>query len=223
MRMLSPLAALALFAAPLPALACSPVPGYRVPTNLELAQSADMILLATVLDGTAMDALDDPASMQIRIRPISVLKGDLADAPTKLPFALATGDYAVLSNPYDLQNAHPLAYIGGCIRYMMPQGSRILFFLNRRDGQWGPAGGPFSRWAEDVLTDDAPWLEAAGLYTEVAALPEARRRTALTEARDILRAKIEDPVGQLLAADIDRQLAGPNKPLREELPPVPED
>jgi hypothetical protein len=30
-------------------------------------------------------------------------------------------------------------------------------------------------------------------------------------------------VAQLIATDIDRQLAGPNKPLREDLPPAPDD
>lgn len=213
-------AALALLAAPLPAIACSPVAGYRVPTNMELAAQADMILLATVTGGTPIDMASDPDAMRIDIRPDAVLKGDPAAAPTTLPVALATGELAVISNPYDLQNANPLAYSGGCIRYIVPKGSRLLFFLDRRDGQWVPAGGPFSRWAEDVLTDDAPWLAATHLYLEVQALPEPERKAALAAKRDALRARADDPVAQLLADDIDRQLAGPNKPLREDLPPA---
>lgn len=213
-------AALALLAAPLPAIACSPVAGYRVPTNMELAAQADMILLATVTGGTPMDMASDPDAMRIDIRPDAVLKGDPAAAPTTLPVALATSELAVISNPYDLENANPLAYSGGCIRYMVPKGSRLLFFLGRRDGQWVPAGGPFSRWAEDVLTDDAPWLAATRLYLEVQALPEPDRKVALAAKRDELRARADDPVAQLLADDIDRQLTGPNKPLREDLPPA---
>lgn len=213
-------AALALLAAPFPAIACSPVAGYRVPTNMELAAQADMVLLATVTGGTPMDMANGPDAMRIDIRPDDILKGDPAAAPTTLPIALATGELAVISNPYDLENANPLAYSGGCIRYMVPKGSRLLFFLGRRDGQWVPAGGPFSRWAEDVLTDDAPWLAATRLYLEVQALPEPERKTALAAKRDALRARADDPVAQLLADDIDRQLAGPNKPLREDLPPA---
>ncbi|WP_428679406.1 hypothetical protein [Sphingopyxis sp.] len=206
-----------------PAFACSPVAGYRIPTNIELTGQAEMILLATVTGGTAMDEATDPDAMRIDIRPVAVLKGDPAAAPTTLPIALATGRFALLSNPYDLENAHPLSEIGGCIRYMVPKGSRLLFFLDRRDGAWVPAGGPFSRWAEDVLTDDAPWLAAVRLYLEVEALPEADRKAALIARRDALRAKGDDPVAWLLADDIDRQLAGPNKPLRDELPPAPAD
>lgn len=223
MRILLPFAAAALLAAPLPALACSPVPGYRVPTNMELAAQADMVLLATVTGGTPVEAAGDPDAMRVEIRADAVLKGDPAAAPTTLPVALATGKYAMLSDPYDLRNAHPLSLMGACIRYMVPKGSRLLIFLDRRDGQWVPAGGPFSRWAEDVLTDDAPWLAATRFYLEVQALPKGDREAAMTARRDTLRDRTDDPVAQLLADDIDRQLAGPNTPLREDLPSVPAD
>lgn len=121
-----------------------------------------------------------------------------------------------------LRDAHPQSLAGACVRYVFPRGSRILFFLDRQDGGWQPAGGPFSRWAEDVLTDDAPWLQAVRFYIAVARLPEADRAAALTARRDELGALGDDPVAQLIAADIDRQLAGPNAPLREELPQPPE-
>lgn len=224
MRFIFPLlAAVACFAAQ-PVAACSPVSGYRVPTNMELTADADLILLATVTGGTPMDPSADggPDSMRIAIQPVAALKGDLASAPASLDIALATGRFALLSNPYELAEAHPLAYIGGCTRYMVPLGSRLLFFLDRHEQGWIPAGGPFSRWAEDVLTDDAPWLAAVKFYLEVQALPESERLAALAARRDELRKQTLDPVAQLLADDIDRQLAGPNEPLRGELPPMPE-
>lgn len=221
MRTLRLLASLALLMTPVAATACSPAPGYRVPTNMELASAADLILLATVTGGTPMESLSNPDAMRLDIRPIAALKGDLATAPTSLPLALATGQAGLLSNPYDLDSAHPIAYTGGCIRYMAPKGSRLLFFLKRDRGRWAPAGGPFSRWAEDVLTDDAPWLAATRFYLAIEAMPEAKRKDALAARRDELLAKTDDPVAQLLAADIDRQLAGPNKPLGEALPPPP--
>lgn len=223
MRFLLPFAALALAASPLPAIACSPAPGYAVPTNMELVAEADMILLAAVTGGAPMDAVDGPDAMRIDIKPIAALKGDLADAPTTLPITIAPERFAIPSNPYDLANAHPLSEIGGCIRYMVPKGSRLIFFLDRRDGQWVPAGGPFSRWAEDVLTDDAPWLQLVRFYVEVAARPEGERAAALAARRDEWAARDDDPVAQLLAADIGRQLAGPNKPLRDKGPWVDPD
>ena len=214
------LAGLALLAAPSPAAACSPVPGYRVPSNLDLTATADMILLA-VVEGPA--ASDDPDARRVRIRPVAALKGDAADAPATLPVGLASGDFALLSNPYQLEQAHPLAYAGGCIRTMVPRGSRLLFFLHRQGGDWVPAGGPFSRWAEDVLADDAPWLRAVRFYLRVLALPEGERAAALTTRRGEWRAMTDDPVAQLLADEVGRQIAGPNPPLRAELPPPPEE
>lgn len=208
-----PLFALALVAAP-PALACSPVPGYRVPTNIELVSQADLILLATVSDGDFEP--DSTATQQIAIAPVAALKGTMPAGPLALSAMIASDADAMPSNPYELSEAHPQAYGGSCTRYAFPRGSRVLFFLDREDGFWREAGGPFSRWAEDVLTDDAPWLTLVRFYIEVAALPEAERIAALTAKRNAYGAQGDDPVAQLMAADITRQLAGPNEPLREE-------
>ena len=141
--------------------------------------------------------------------------------PIELPAGLATDTTLELSNPYDLQEAHPQSLSGACYRYVFPRGSQMLFFLARHDGAWRQAGGPFSRWAEDVLTDDAPWLQLTRFYLEVQALPESERAAALKARRAEWAERTDDPVAQLLAADVGRQLAGPNPPLREELPPAP--
>lgn len=221
MRNLLAFAGLLALAAPLPAIACSVAPGYRVPTNMELVERADLILLGTV---TAGDFESDSTDRQmIAVEPVAALKGAMPTAPVALPAMIATSEAILLSNPYELEEAHPQSFAGACVRYAFPRGSRILFFLDRQDGGWQPAGGPFSRWAEDVLTDDAPWLQAVRFYLDVAKLPEDERTAALTARRDELRALGDDPVAQLIAADIDRQLAGPNAPLRGELPSPPDD
>lgn len=221
MRPLHQLASIALLAAPLPTLACSPAPGYRVPTNLELVENADLILLGTVTDGDF--GPDSTAQQMIAVEPVEALKGAMPGSPIALPAMIATDADVQLSNPYELRDAHPQSLAGACVRYVFPRGSRVLFFLDRRDGAWHEAGGPFSRWAEDVLTDDAPWLQAVRFYIDVARLPEEDRPAALAARRSELGALGYDPVAQLLAADIDRQLAGPNAPLRDELPPAPEE
>lgn len=134
-----------------------------------------------------------------------------------------TGAEAMLSNPYELIDAHPQSLAGACNRMSFPRGSRVLFFLKWEGDHWRAAGGPFSRWAEDVLTDDAPWLQVVRLYAEAAALPASDRTAYLTARRDEYGSERDNPVAQLIATDIDRQLAGPNKPLREDLPPAPDD
>ena len=221
MRFLPPLAALALLAVPLPAVACSPAPGYRIPTNLELVERADLILLGTVTEG---DFEPDSAPQQtIAVEPVEALKGPMPGSPIALSAMIATDADMQLSNPYDLKDAHPQSLAGACVRYVFPRGSRVLFFLDRQDGVWHAAGGPFSRRAEDVLTDDAPWLQAVRFYIDVARLPEEDRAAALAARRSELGALGDDPVAQLLAADISRQLAGPNPPLTGELPPAPDE
>ena len=213
--------AILLLAAPLPTIACSVVPGYRMPTNVELVADADLILLATVTDGER--ASDATPEQRITVEPLAAIKGDLPPAPLAMPGWIATGNEAMLSNPYDLKDAHPQSLAGACNRMTFPRGSRVLFFLKWEGDHWRAAGGPFSRWAEDVLTDDAPWLQVVRLYAEAAALPPGDRTAYLTARRDEYAAERDNPVAQLIAADIARQLAGPDKPLREDLPPAPDD
>lgn len=221
MRFPAAFVAILLLASPLPAIACSVAPGYRVPTNVELVADADLILLATVSEGDF--APDSTSERQIEVQPLAAIKGDMPTDPLAMPGSIASGDEALLSNPYELKDAHPHSFAGACNRYTFPRGSRVLFFLKWQGDHWRAAGGPFSRWAEDVLTDDAPWLQVVRLYAEAAALPPGDRTAYLTARRDEYAAERDNPVAQLIATDIDRQLAGPNKPLREDLPPAPDD
>lgn len=219
-RILAPVLLAALTAAsPTPTLACSVGSDYRVPTNLELAGDAEVILVGRVIDGVLMGEAA-PHRAFIRVAPVAVLKGALPGDPLVLEgLSLAEDRYAVLSNPYELNEAHPVTYVGACIRYAFPIGTQVLFFLKRHeDGRWGPAGGPFSRWAEDALDREGPWPVLAALYARAAALSEPARQTLLEGERDRLLAEPNDPVARLMAADIARQLAGPNAPLRGRLP-----
>ena len=60
--------ALTLSCAALPAAACSPAPGYRQPSNLELAADAEAIVLARVVAG-ALDPAGDPFESTISLHP----------------------------------------------------------------------------------------------------------------------------------------------------------
>ncbi len=205
------LAASALAAMPAPAIACSVADDYRVPTNLELADEAELILLAEVAGGSDMEG--SVRDWGLTLRPIAALKGELPQEDFLLPgAAIAPEQFLVLSNPYEFRQAHPLSYIGGCIRTMFPRGTTALFFLKQRDGEWSSAGGPFSRWAEDVPGEGAPWAVLTRLYVQAAGLAGEARKELLEAERDRLKARAEDPVAQLMAADIERQLAGPNEP-----------
>ena len=118
MRSLLSAAALALAAAPLSAYACSVAAGYRVPTNMELVERADLILLGTVTAGDS----DDAGQQMIAIEPVEALKGAMPSAPIALPTMIATDAAARLSNPYELEEAHPQSLAGACVRYIFPRG-----------------------------------------------------------------------------------------------------
>lgn len=212
-RILTTLAATTSLTLATPAVACSVTADYRVPTNLELAANAELVLLGRVV-GEVEGA--EPWGRKLLIEPVQAIKGEMPEGTVSLARAGLVPedrpDFGVLSNPYELNQAHPLSYIGACLRYIFPAGTTALFFLERApDGEgWRPSGGPFSRWAEDVLFEDSPWLRLTRFYTEVAAAPEGERAALLEAERARLAALADDPVAQLMAADIARQIEGPN-------------
>jgi hypothetical protein len=203
---LAALAALTLLSGAAPAAACSVEDGYRVPTNFEMVEHADVILLGVVEQAAAdVKGVDEPGMV---VRPVEVLKGSPPAGRLKLFGMTATGRLAVKSDPGELEQAHPAAYIGGCIRYMFVPGSTLLLFLAQDVGELVPLARPFSRWAEDVPSPDSRWVKAVRLYIEAAALPEAERRAALERRRAELLARASDPDAPAIAADIARSLAG---------------
>lgn len=214
MRFAGLIAGIALGLAAVPAAACSPAPGYRTPGNLELVERAEAIVLAQVVAGQLDLENQDPFESTVTIRPLAALKGPLPASDIALKGMMLSRDagreYGMLSDPYDFGRAHPVSYVGGCIRYVFPLGTTALFFLRRGDaGQWEPVDDPFARWAEDVPGPHAPWVELVRLYLAAAALPEGERAAYLVERRDALRARADDPVAQLMAQDVERQLVPP--------------
>jgi hypothetical protein len=194
-----------------PAVACSVDDSYRVPTNLELVQEADTILLGVVESGpTDIEGIDDPGLV---IRPTLLLKGQDLPQVLHLPGMLALPRLAFPSDPEELQHPHPASGIGACIRYMFVQGSTVLFFLTEQDGRLMPLGYPFARWAEDVPSAESRWMRAVRLYVAISALPPTERQAALIAQRDALAA-IGDADARAIAEDLERQLR-PNRPWNE--------
>ena len=207
--------ALALALAAVPAAACEPGPGYRTPTNLELAAAAPTIVLARVVAGE-LDPGGDPFKSTITIHPIETLKGPLPQGDIALAGMMLSRDagqeLGMVSSPYEFERAHPVSYMGACTRFVFPLGTITLFFLRiDHEGRWAPAGAAFSRWAEDVPGRDAPWVALVRLYLRAAALPEGERAALLESERAALLARADDPVAQLMAADVARQLAPPQQ------------
>jgi len=216
---MSPLRSLAALIAPLalvaalPAQACSVAEGYRAPGNFELATGADAIVLGRVAGGSAAAGPEG----SITVEPLAALKGLMPGQAFPLG-GMSLAPELAPSDPLELEAPHPEALAGACIRTRFAPGATVLFFLDRVDGQRVPAGGAFSRWAEDVAGVDAPWVQVVRFYVLIAPLP-ADQRIALIEAeRDALRARADEPAAQAMASDLERALAAPPPAAAETAP-----
>lgn len=209
MRFLTTAFCAAAFAVVAPAQACSPLPGYRVPTNLELAERADTIVVGTVERAITSGEGDPPGYAITIVRPTLLLKGSKLPEQVELEGWMADSRMSsTRSDPRELFQPNPDSFHGGCVRYIFEPGMKLVLFYERKAGQLRFARYPFARVSEDVPSDNAPWVRAVRLYVEIAALPKSQRREALITRRDALLAAKDDPDAALLAADIERQLRG---------------
>lgn len=200
------LTALALAAVPAtPAVACSVLGSYRAPTNLELVQRADLIVIGTV--DRAVKGQDNGLG-EIVVRPTKLLKGARLPKDVRLRGFLSDGQMpATKSDPHELNQPNPDAMAGSCTRYVFDKGMKLVVFLEKRDGKLQLAGYPFARVVEDVPSDNALWVKAVQTYVDVARLPERQRASALRTKREHLSHRPNDRDSKLLVQDIDRQLA----------------
>lgn len=202
------------------ARACSVTPGYRVPTTLELAEQADAIVVAEVWEPeTSPDG--EP---EISFGSLVTLKGPPGrDIGPDRIIARSAGVLAskvrpaTPSDPAELVRANPEAYAGGCTRFTFHPKKWVVLFLKRKGDEYRVLSYPFARTAEDTTLPDSRWLKAIREYVAIAALPPAMRRARMEVRRDLLKAR-GDADSLAIAADIDRELNGPRKPLREPLP-----
>ncbi|HEY6817105.1 MAG TPA: hypothetical protein VI168_16325 [Croceibacterium sp.] len=202
-RLALTLVALAAATAAVPAQACS-APRSDRPTNLALAAEADAIVLGQVVDGTAARSMQP----SITVHPVAAIKGLLPGQDFALRGVTLTEGLEA-SDPLELEAPHPDALSGSCARTRFTKGSTVLFFLDRRDGEWVAAPyGPYTRWAEEVPGEDAPWVQLTSFYTRLADLPDERRRAVMEAERDALRER-DEPAALAIAADLERELAAP--------------
>lgn len=189
------------------------IPGYKVPTTLELAASSEVIILARV--GKALPAGEDDFMGSIEIIPEMLIHG------AALPETLTMPGYVVVdgkvgedevpvtkSDPEELEEANPDAFSGACNRYAFDEGMLLLLFLERgEDGDLQVMSHAFSRTMEDVPDANAPWVRAVRFYAQVARDPKPLRRKKLAAERDKLLAT-GDRIEALIARDIERQIRG---------------
>jgi hypothetical protein len=196
--------------------ACSLGPDYKGPeTNFELIQQADTIFIGTLVRSEGKDPFD----RKILVRPTNLLKGSslpnevlirgyLSDETVKLPDR-EIRVRAAKSAELDLWRPHPEVWGGGCSRQTFDRGMQVVLFFQRNGDQLSWLDPAFSRSSEDVSGTDALWVRAVKLYAQISQLPlEEQKPTLKAEMRKLRNDSLLNSNNELLADDIERQLAG---------------
>jgi hypothetical protein len=199
------LAALAVLAfAAAPAGACSVSSDYVRPSNFELVQIADAVVIATAAAQTGTK--DDPA---VLFRVETSVKGT---GPASFTSGSAAIGEVGPSSSADLFTAHPQAYQGPCVRVTFRRGGRYLLFLEKaEDGSWRQLGFPFARVNEDYAGEEDEWIRLVRFYARLQA--RLRPMEQLAALKAMLETK-RDPDGAALSpaalADIRAHLSLPS-------------
>lgn len=142
---------------PAPAQACSLTADTIIPTNFELVQLADAIVVAN-----AHTQYRTREQRGVSFRVDSVLKG-----PRSQRFRLEEARIGTVgrSNLIDLSAPHDESGHGMCNRYTFERGGQYLLFLERgEDGVWRELGHPYSRVNEDYAGEANPWMRSVRRY-----------------------------------------------------------
>ena len=194
--------------------ACSPASGkkFKPATNLDQVGIASTILIGKVVRWNAKwdkthQYLEESS---IEVMPMMALKGISPKSSFRLPGVAMTDKElygrARPSHQDEFELPHVDAFGGGCNRSNFVVGQRVLFMLVRQDGSWDGIPVPFSRWAEDVQTLDAPWVQLVKIYVRASTLPKRQRTGYLKAERQRLLAGEPTRIRRLMADDIKRQI-----------------
>lgn len=186
------------------AMACSVSSEYVRPTNFELVQLADAIVVAR-----AISASGDADDYSVRFEVRQVMKGE---APQSFEGFGALGRVGP-SDRNTLGEPHPEAFMGPCVRSTFRRGGDYVIFMQRdRSGVLSPVRYPFARVNEDYGGENSLWVKTIRRYLDIQSEPDPMVELAmLAELRDGLGASAAD---QALAGDIADHLASrsPYKP-----------
>jgi hypothetical protein len=194
--------------APVAALGCSPAQGYVRPSNYELVQIADVIVVATPIGvrDTEKEAYFDH---KVVFRVVQTLKGEVEGEIEVVGLTLGR---TRPSDAHEILSAHPEAYMGACNRRTMAKGAAYVLFLSKTAAGYTPLGYPFSRVNEDYAGEDSPWVRTVRTYLR---LQNSEAPMAQLSTLEGLRAEIQAKTSpsrdeQALATDIEMHLGSPS-------------
>ncbi|HEX7998545.1 MAG TPA: hypothetical protein VF528_09155 [Pyrinomonadaceae bacterium] len=149
--------------------ACSLTDGYLRPSNYDLVEEADAILLAEAISfDSTVGANEMPPLPKFTFKILEVIKGDFTQ---DLLEQGGVDTYLGKSDENDFSALRPGAGTGACNAYDYQVGKKFLLFVNKnKAGGWRISGAPFSRINEEVSNSDSPWVIAVRHYTRISSL-----------------------------------------------------
>lgn len=171
------------------ARACSMMAEYVRPSNFELVQLSDAIVVATAVEGRPDDFMGRTL--------FEVTERVKGDSPGRVELAGALGSPAP-SNLAEIAYSHPEGHMGPCNRMTFRKGGRYLLFLQRdSDGKLRQTGHAFSRINEDYAGEDNVWMRTVRRYVRLQASAAPMEQIPILEG--MLRTR-RGPAGEALDA-----------------------
>lgn len=185
-------------------MACSVVDTYVRPSNFELVQIADAIVVATPI----RDVSERGKMMMggtLRFRVDQVIKGE---APAEITVSRFVIGRTRSSDPDNIAYSHPEGHAGPCNRMTLTKDVAYMLFLGEENGEYATLSHPFSRVSEDYLGEDALWTRTVRTYVRLQAGETPMEQLASLEAMraEIAGAPKATRAERALAADIGQHL-----------------
>ena len=187
-----------------PSWACSPDGEYQPPTNIELIERADLVVLGRI---SARGATDAAHGTELNLEPIRSMKGSVPDRLTLYGVVRDRQGKPIPPEPTKLDRVHSSSAWGSCDRQAYAPGTLVIAMFKKRPEGYMRLIYPFARNVEDVEGPHALWVRATALYAKI--ISETRpseRRKAFQNARERLLARTGDPDAQAIAEDITSYL-----------------
>lgn len=207
-------------ATPFAATACSTFGGYVRPSNFELVQIADAIVIAQPMAERAVNRgvipTPDKATIEdamgehwtepvVRVRLLETLKGAAAGEIEVEGLQIGS---TWPSDSGQITYSHPEGHMGPCTRTTLAKGKPYLLFLTVRDGKYFIMGFPFSRVSEDYVGERSLWSRAVRTYLAVQRTnaPMAQIEELESLRDDLTKKMWRTRFEQALVRDIDNHL-----------------
>ena len=194
---------------------CMREPGPGHPSNYELVQAADAIVLARVRQvGRVPPAQEFGSALmdyRVELEIQSVLKGGI-EPQTLTYFGVEDGEARPRHDDFSKptrRGADPFTPPYPCgVPYTYRAGSQYLLFLARyKDSHvWTFPKVPLGRLNEEVAGEDTPWLQAVRQYVRIAGLQDDRAEAQALRDLQARARQGDDPVQYpaALVADVER-------------------